>query len=393
MFSLARWYDNYQAPCVLMIDDLSDALIEAYQESYKNDWGYLTDTQGSVWRFLEDELLSKFPEIKITFFVPYLKHGVISEVSPYKISKYAFGERPVYTQFLQKLVSLGHEIAHHGSNHGAYHDPHISNITHNWTHEWALFDSVEEGVKITQEGVKRFATLGNIPVVGGKYCGYIAIANSHHIIDQCHFLYWCEGVNYLTKTYLPSFKGESHYLSFPTNFAGNSFVRLTYTTNDPSRDRKKAFLKFLQPLYSLKMVKELKYLYDHGHIISIQEHISPSTTWGLVQSSNIVSDIVSLRKIFQFLSRRSIWYATCATIARYCHIRDSATLQWDEQSLTIHVRSPYASEQTLLTIISDREITLQYDHALYPTYKKNGIHIVSVPVKEGENIFQIAKGV
>ncbi len=58
MFEISKWYNNFQAPVVLMIDDLSDAYINVSDESYRNDWGYLCDSKGSSFHFLHNELLS-----------------------------------------------------------------------------------------------------------------------------------------------------------------------------------------------------------------------------------------------------------------------------------------------------------------------------------------------
>ena len=51
MFKISKWLNNFQAPAVLMIDDLSDAYINVYSESYKNDWGYMCDQDGSSFSF------------------------------------------------------------------------------------------------------------------------------------------------------------------------------------------------------------------------------------------------------------------------------------------------------------------------------------------------------
>ena len=228
MFKIAKWFNNYQAPLVLMMDDLSDAYVEVYHESYKNDWGYLCDANGSSFHFLKKELLEIYPYIKITFFIPYLKHNVINENSQYRFKKFSLGDRLEYTNFLKKLDVQGHEIAHHGSNHGKYINENILSTVNNWKHEWELFEDIAAGIDITLNGVKKFKNICNIDVVGGKYCGYKTIDNSQTIIDKCNFLYWCDRVNYLEKNFNESFFGKNNIISFPTNYRGNAFVRLSY---------------------------------------------------------------------------------------------------------------------------------------------------------------------
>ena len=133
---ISKWFEGYQSPSVLMIDDLSDSYIERYEkEVYKNDWGYLCDDENSSFSFLKRELLMHFPKIKITYFVPYLKHNVINDNSQWRVKKYDVVEREKFTLFLKKLQSMGYEIAHHGSNHGQYIDISNPSSTKNFKHE------------------------------------------------------------------------------------------------------------------------------------------------------------------------------------------------------------------------------------------------------------------
>ena len=386
MFKIAAWYDNYQAPAVLMIDDLSDAYIDLYPESYKNDWGYLGDKEGSAYNFLQKELLDFYPDIKITFFVPYLRHGILNENCKYPIQKNALGERLEYQQFLQKLIASGHEISHHGSNHGRYINPNLCTVGQNWIHEWALFDTVEKGVNVTQKGVELFKQTTGITIVGGKYCGYVAIQNSAEIIDQCNFLYWCDNGHYQSND--THYFGKNRIFSFPTSFAGNKFIRLSYITGDASRDRQKRYMKYLQPLYNLLAYYQLYQLYKHRKIISIQEHISPSTTWGTVQSSNIVTDIKSLNKIFGFLRPRNIWYATCAEIATYRYIKENSILEWDSNKLTIYFTNTRKLSETVLSITHQNPFSLQQECVIYHSEQKNGLQTVNIPITDGYNEFE-----
>jgi hypothetical protein len=388
MFKIATWHHNHQAPVVLMIDDLSDAYIDAYPESYKNDWGYLCDLEGSSYHFLQQELLQFFPDIKITFFVPYLRHGILNENCPYPIQKYAVGERTEYRQFLQKLISHGHEMAHHGSDHGHYINPNQCTVGTNWIHEWGVFETVEAGVKTTLKGVEIFKQVADIDIVGGKYCGYLTIHNSQEIIEECDFLYWCVGVNYLSDDMNESYFGRNNTLAFPTNFAGNSFVRLSYPTGDARKDRIKKFMQYFQPFYNFLSYYKLRQLYNQKKIISIQEHISPSTTWGLVQSSNIITDIVSLKKIFAFLRPLSIWYATCAEIATYVYVKNNTTLLWDTTKLTLNFTNTKKLSNITLSITHPNPFVLRQNTSVYHSNTMNHMHTVSVPLLDGENVFE-----
>jgi len=389
MFHIADWYNNYQTPSVLMIDDLSDAYIDVYDESYKNDWGYLCQEKEGIYHFLKNGLLAEFPEIKITFFVPYERHNVINPNSEYKYYKFAVGERKEFNSFLSMLEEQGHEIAHHGSNHGKYIDINKVSTVKNFKHEWELFDNIKEGVEITMKGIETFKSNVNIDIVGGKFCGYMQKENSLEIIDRCKFLYWCVGINYINKDYAFKFFGKQDIISFPTNFAGNEFVRLIYKTGVPKRDRKKIFLQFLQPLYNFFQYKKLKKLYHNKEIISIQEHISPSTAAGTVQSANIVSDQVSLRKIYHFLQKRSIWYATSKDIAKYFYVKENTKLYRKKTQLIIDFKNIKNIKNTKISIISDQSFTLKNKTGVYPSFWNNQSNVATVDILNEENTFEI----
>lgn len=390
MFRIAKWYNNFQAPVVLMIDDLSDAYIDVYEETYKNDWGYLCNTKGSSFDFLSKNLLEKFSKVKITFFTPYLKHNVINENSNYDYKKYSIGDRDKFTSFLKELNSLGHEIAHHGSDHGQYINKNIASTFNNWIHEWALFKDVDTGVKITYDGVKKFKDVCAIDVVGGKYCGYVAIDNSQEIIDKCNFLYWCDKPSYNIGEYKESFFGKNNVISFPTNFAGNSFVRLTYLSGDQRRDKKKKILKYLQPIYSMYSYFKLYSLYKKRYIISIQEHNSPSTSAGTVQSANIITDIKSLNKIFSFLSPLSIWYATCKEISKYIYARENSNLFLKNNRLIINFKNPRNLSGIILTLVSKEKIVLIKNGKKFIPSKIKKYYVLNLPIDSEKNIFTLS---
>lgn len=392
MFSFATWHLNHQSSSVLMIDDLSDAYIDLYPEPYKNDWGYLCNDKNSAYHFLESALLNKFPAIKVSFFVPYARHNVINDNSEHYYQKFAIGERDIFSNFLKELTKKGHEIAHHGSNHGEYQDKKNLLTVNNFKHEWELFQTVEEGVRVTKEGIARFKQHADIDVVGGKFCGYMKKENSLEIIDYCNFLYWCDEVDFNHKHQKYQTFGDNKVISFPTNFAGNAFVRLSYKTGDKKRDSRKRVLKFFQPLYNLLSYKKLHNLYKKGGIISIQEHISPSTTSGNIQSANIVSDIKSLNKLYHYLSKKSIWYANCKEISTYLYVKKNSTLIHNDDRLVIHFNNDKALKNTFISIKSEHFFIISDETQTYTSIKNNHAYVVSLALHHGENHFKILKG-
>jgi len=384
---IAKWYNNYQAPAVLMIDDLNDVYLEVYKESFKNDWGYLCSNEGSAYSFLKKELLNKFSKIKITFFTPYAKHNVINPNGA-KHKRYGVGEREEFSSFLQYLQNLGHEIAHHGSNHGKYKDiNNPSTQNGNFIHEWELFESVQEGVEITLKGVEVFKNIG-IRVSGGKFCGYKSKENSLEIIDKCNFLYWCadSGVNEIKRF------GKNRVIKFPTTFAGNSFVRLSYKTGNFKKDFIKLFTKFLQPIYNKKEYKKLNLLYANGDIIAIQEHISPATSSALVQSANIISDIKSLNKIFKFLETKDIWYATCHEISSYIELKDNISLEFNNSELILNLSANSKVKSGTISLVLGKNLKFKDSNGkAIKSFKRKKDYTVNLPVNMGVNRFEVIK--
>jgi hypothetical protein len=373
-----------------MIDDLSDAYINIYKESYKNDWGYFCDNDNSSYSFLQKNLLKHFSDIKITFFVPYLKHNVINDNTVQEFKKYDIGERKEFIEFLLLLQKQGHEISHHGSNHGKYINETNLTTFNNFKHEWELFDSIDKGVNITNKGKEIFHKYLNKPINGGKFCGYKLIDNSLKIIDKCDFHYWCKDVNYITKNYNYAFFGQNNVISFPTNFAGNSFVRLSYITGDKRKDSKKKILKILQPFYNILQYNNLNKLYKDGHIISIQEHISPSTSSGITQSANIVSDIESLNKIYNFLSKKSIWYATCDEISKYIYTKENSILSIKNKNIIIEFNNYKNLDNNTISLVSNSPFKIKdkFGNELVSEIN-NKKFVINIPITNGKNIYKV----
>ncbi len=390
-FNISCWYDNYQAPSVLMIDDLSDSYLKQYSQSYKNDWGYLCRDRGSAYSFLKTSLLNKFPKIKITFFVPYLRHNVINDNTKVEYKKNNLGERSSFSNFLQYLDNEGHEIAHHGSNHGIYINKTNLSTLNNFKHEWELFETIEEGVKVSSKGIEIFKNIG-ISIVGGKFCGYKKRDNSLEIIDKCKFNYWCDNVNFNLKEYSHKTFGKNRVISFPTNVAGNIFIRLSYLTGNKNRDRQKKVTKYFQPLYSLIQYFYLLKLYKNRYIISIQEHISPSTSSGLVQSTNIVTDSKSLNKIYNFFKNKSIWYSTCKEISNYIYIKENSILIIEDNYLIIEFNNYKKIENTIISIDSTKEFSLIIDNKIRYSTKNNNRFVINLNIINGKNKFLINRG-
>ncbi|MCE9828570.1 DUF2334 domain-containing protein, partial [Shewanella algae] len=231
---------------------------------------------------------------------PYLKHNVISDED--YVIKNNISDREVFIRYVKKLVTCGHEIAYHGSNHGIYKDS-------GWVQEWELFESQEEANLSVREGIEYFNKNLGINIVGGKYCGYRYNDFSDLSIVSNGLKYWCKDAALDLNADI--FVNSNSLLEFPTNLAGNAFVRYLYKKEILWKDLLSNLLRPLQSVKNKQVENKIRASILLGKIISIQEHYSPSTTRGLVQSCNVISDIKSLRRIYTILSEYDIWYATC----------------------------------------------------------------------------------
>ena len=381
--NVALWLDNAISPCNLMIDDLSDAYIDKYDESRRNDWGYMTDERGSSFDFLKTHLLDMYPEIKITFFVPYLKHSVISDDTNLKTIKYGIGERKEFSIFLTSLVEAGHEISHHGSTHGCYDREGI------WHQEWELFDDVNKGVTVTVEGKRVFENTIDYKLLGGKYCGYRYNQYSSDIISESNFLYWCNNAVFFIPSCGKLDDENSNVIDFPTTIPGNIFVKYKYQTEIRKKDLIKKVLSPFHFIFDFFNQRKIHKLIQARSILSIQEHYSPSTTRGIVQSANIHSDIKSLNKIFSFLTVYDIWYATCADISKYFYAKEKSSIVYTDKKLTINYDDTKKVGSTFITLVFNRLISLTKDDEIFSCNEKRNEFFITLPLSPGENDYLI----
>jgi len=342
------------SPVNLMIDDLANVWVDSNNNGKPDlgeDRGHLTHGENSSYKYLMENLVRYFPYIKITFFVPVNKKPLI-ENSGLKTHYGPINENNEISSFFKKVhLQENCELAYHGYTHGIG-----SNGERKYVQEWLSYKDLNEALETIKKGRNLFYEVTGEYPLGGKYCGYASNGFSDESINKSGFFWWCRFYD-REKTLIkgkrkfsPRYFGSKKVIDIPTTIAGNVFD--VYFKSKIKTFIKVYFEKKLL-LYEnifLSGYKQLYRLLRNKHVISIQEHISPSRTDGKRQLLNIFDDMESLKKIFDYLSDKNVWYATCTQIAQYYEIYANSSLEIMNETLnfTFNGRKFCEIEATIL---------------------------------------------
>jgi len=327
-----RWKNGANSPVLLFIDDLCNTYVdmESRNKGYlENDWGYFKRLPDSAFDFLLKEIMTEFPEIKVTFFVPVGKRSpVIADSNVGQISK------PINTddESIRFYSSIDKEdrfeVAYHGTTHGK-----PGRQARDFGQEWETYKDLNHAISVITNGRNIFKqAVGRWPT-GGKYCGYKSNLFSDESVDRSDFRWWCRYANraavegnpeeYFSGTdknpltaYDIKYFGKNKVLDIPTTIPGDLL-------NPIYKKRKgiKGLLKFiLRPLLIKLKLREIDFLIKNGLVVSIQEHISPARVDGKRQTPNIFDDRKSLITIFRYLRKKKVWYCTGSELEDWVRI-------------------------------------------------------------------------
>lgn len=321
-----KWKNGADSPVLLFIDDLANKWIDLNGDGIvqtEEDWGYAGLDENGAYNFLEKEILTANPEVKVTFFVPVGKRSDYIERSGYISNSFPINSSKKSRDFFRFVHNeTKHELAYHGLTHGL-----PGNDSREFMQEWLMYKSKSEALITIREGLDIFKdVVGEYPA-GGKYCGYESNGFSDDSIVESGFKWWCRYYNkgieqrncpisgkdknrftaYSIKTF-----GKSNVIDIPTTLPGS-----LATINQNGNYFKKC-LKWLFKRYLIrKKLKQIDFLLDNNLIISIQEHISPSREDGIRQTPNIFDDRESLAEILKYLKKKNVWYCTGTELYDY----------------------------------------------------------------------------
>lgn len=323
-----KWKNNTLSPVLFFVDDLANKWIDLNGDGKvqpEEDWGYAGCDGNGAFAFLEKEILSINPDIKVTFFVPVGSRApVVREVNYYSYS-YPINHSAKSISFFRSLAANPRfELAYHGTTHGV-----PGATASDFTEEWLQFASLDSALKVIGEGKDIYKSVFGKYPLGGKYCGYSSNGISDRSIDSSGFLWWCryynrgaiEGCqndlvfgadrNPIT-AFNVKFFGRNKVVDIPTTLSGKLL----------NQGRSKNYLvkkarDLCRPLFIKWMLGKIDFLIKHRLVISIQEHMSPSREDGRRQEPNIIDDKESLRIIFQYLRNKNVWYCTGTEFAEW----------------------------------------------------------------------------
>lgn len=336
---ICKWYNNADSPVLFMIDDLANVWVDmngSGKIELGEDWGYGRNSKKSSFTFLNEVILSNYPNLKVTFFTPVgVRVGMIKNPTIKSISKTINCDEETKKFFRDIYENPRFEIAYHGTTHGE-----IGKTRNDFKQEWELFKNVEEAIQTIDKGKEIYIDVFGENPKGGKYCGYVSNDSSDISIDQTGFLWWCRYYNRgfqdgkecsiggndpnpITNFDIKMF-GKNHIIDIPTTVDGGF---LTGVLRPDLKTLKGAAKAVLKKFLIKRKLQQIEYLLSNKLVISIQEHIAPSRDDGRRQMPNIFDDKESLHYLFAYLKDKNVWYCTGTELAEYYLARISVDIK------------------------------------------------------------------
>lgn len=339
----------------LMIDDLTDGWIDAEGTGRPlggNDWGAGCDEPGSAFAWLRDELLARFPEIKVTFFVP-VDRAVDVDPPAFPSRFEPIDRRPAFRAFLERLAADPRfELAYHGKEHGK-----PGPRREDYVPEFAGYGSLDAALEGLERGRAIWRAVFGREPEGGKFPAYEPGRFGEAAVDGAGFLWWCRGWDRGAQpegapgSFPPRLFGERGVVDVPSTVHGGL---LTLPPLRPLRPRRLAGLALRAWRSRARLQRQLAQLRSGGDVISVQEHITWSRPDTGRQTPNVFDDLPTLTRIFQALRGRPVWHATCGEIARYFEARERSTLAPSEGGFELRYRGRRGEPPALSLVLRGR---------------------------------------
>lgn len=344
-----RYFHNAQTVAILSIDDLSfTASLTNGKLTAANDWGYGLNEKGGIYRYCEDALFNRYPEIRGTVFFPIAaRHALQNKYAGYEIVYR--DDKKIVRPFL-KYAQERFEIAFHGTSHGRFINEENPSYIGNWQQEFEYL--TEKDVPRLRREIAAFEDDYGIKFTGGKYPGYAAGKAAERIVEELGFKWWMRSADMIgRRSPENSFKnfGQNRFIvDIPTNIGSGCFRRCV--DQAASIGWKGALKKRLPLLGALRSFYKdydrerfLSYLYDNQLPVTIQTHFASLRTDGKRQTPSLYDDTASLIRIYAYMRGADIWHTTCGEAAEYVANYENATVsKVDERTFTVEINSDWA---------------------------------------------------
>lgn len=350
-----KWPQDKKSAVVFMIDDFANKYMTFGNIEYGMDWGGLCKKQYSLYSFLEKELFSEFPYLKIVMFLVVGRREDIIHGGKANYTA-AIDSNNEFREFLKELANDNrYEIAYHGYNHGE-----IKNGV--FVQEWSNFSSLNDADNTIKKGCHLYEEITGKSFYGGKYCGYSTNEFSDKSIVNAGFTWWCRHwdiSNYFSKEKDKNKSLKLEYfngvLDIPSNIDG-SFLSLKLLDKFFSRKYMRSIYYLLK--YRITIERLLDELVSNNLVVSIQEHSSPYREDSKIQTPNIISDIDNIKYILNYLKKYDLWYATPNEIAEYKEVFDNTEVFLKDNILSIKTKTFTSPRRLYLKINCTKKICL-----------------------------------
>lgn len=355
---ICKWKYNANSPVLFMIDDLCNAWVDLNGNGkidLEEDFGAGLNEENSSFRFLEQNILKKFPWVKVNFYVPVGKRIGMLRNSKIQMYSNPITDNKKCMKFFENINNNErYELSYHGITHGE-----VFEKSEDQKQEWECYKTLEEAIEKIKIGKEIFKkAVGKYPK-GGKYCGYIGGKYGDKSINETGFLWWhrfwnkgIENIGGYEKDPLKAYDivefGDKNVIDIPSTVIGGLF-------NLKSKCFFKTTIKYILRSYiKRKKKKELEFLLTNKLVISIQEHICPARDDGKRQTPNIFDDKNSLIEIFNFLKTKNVWYCTGTELAEYYYLRKNLRVEKNEENFNFNLKN-------INKVIENNEISLKID--------------------------------
>jgi len=293
MLLKTQWFLDKKSPIILGIDDITNAI---YQTSSREmgDCGFYGLSEIGIYRYFENYILKKYPEIKVTYFLVFDKHSIYIESK----GAYSIYETEKFKNLLFHIINRGDEISYHGHNHG-HKNATVENKK--WCREFEQY-SKQEYFEIIYNDIERFKNEFGYDILGGRTPCYQFEDSLIDGLISVGFKWWSFDHKPFINNIGMCYKGYD-IIEMPSNLHGGIF---NYCGN---------YLKYSIKKY-LNLAK-IEKMIDNHEVISIAEHFMNARPDGKRQTPNVYDDINSLDFLFGYLRNKDVWYATFSECANY----------------------------------------------------------------------------